>query len=149
MKNNGNIKILTRHFVMDANINGTYSNELFFFKHGISEFWLRLCLALNAFINKVYETSNSNEPKPDVPNPAGLGGGARLQLLLCECTKAHLCEHGHYISLCKCTMNFCVSTGSLDVEPVFILIGFWWKKALSLPGIEPRAPGPLSTSLLT
>ena len=43
-------------------------------------------------------------------------GYARLQLLLCECTKAPLRENGHYISLCKCTMNFCVSTGPLDVE---------------------------------
>jgi hypothetical protein len=38
----------------------------------------------------------------------------RLQLLLCECAKAPLREHGHYISLCKCTMNFGVSTGSLE-----------------------------------
>ena len=77
---------------------------------------------------------------------------ARLQLLLYECTKAHLCEHGHYISLCKCTMNFCVSTGSLDVEPVFILIGFWLKKALVSAGNrtqDPRSAVHVFTDLAT
>ena len=77
---------------------------------------------------------------------------ARLQLLLCECTKAHLCEHGHYISLCKCTMNFCVSTGSLDVEPVFILIGFRLKKALVSAGNrtqDPRSAVHVFTDLAT